>query len=230
MHLIHPTLSKLTISASKDREGKMLVGSMNVMFNPESIQQNYKTRFLSEDTINQVAHSNQYVTSEPSGLSLTLLFDARAIDSMNQTIDAQLAELKSLCCVSSVAESPYFLRVEWGGMRWQDKPWFAGRATDLFITYTLFDCDATPLQATAMLNLVTDESFVIQDTLKTQDAPAQAIVHIEGETSLPLAANEASHQLGSEVSAADLAFANDLDSLDSFQQVQSLAIARGDGV
>ncbi len=46
------------------------------MYNPETLQLDYQTRYSTEETINQSVQSNRYVISEPSGLGLNLLFDA----------------------------------------------------------------------------------------------------------------------------------------------------------
>jgi len=225
--LLERGLSKLTLNAWKDREGKIPAGSMSAMYNPESIQLDYQTSFNTEDTINTASQSNRYRISEPVGLNLTLLFDSQM--SGNTTpIETQLAMLKSLCAVDSATGSPYFLRVTWGKMRWENKGWFAGRVRDLSVTYTLFDRDATPLRATVRLSLLADESFVIQQSIKAQNAPDRALVSVPDLTSLPLLALSAGGALASSVDYLSLAWDNDLDNLDDFQSGDLLRATKGE--
>ncbi|AUO01781.1 hypothetical protein C0558_08320 [Serratia marcescens] len=216
MSLLERGLSKLTLNAWKDREGKIPAGSMSAMYNPESIQLDYQTHFSTEDTINTTSQSNRYVISEPVGLNLTLLFDSQ-MPGNTTSIETQLTMLKSLCAVDAATGSPYFLRITWGKMRWENKGWFAGRARNLSVSYTLFDRDATPLRATVRLSLVADESFVIQQSIKMQNAPNSALVSVPDLASLTQLALSASGALATNVDYLSLAWDNDLDNLDDFQ-------------
>jgi hypothetical protein len=202
---------------------------MSAMYNPEAIQLDYQTRFDTEDTINTASQSNRYVISEPVGLNLTLLFDSQ-LPGNTTPVETQLAMLKSLCAADVATGSPYFLRITWGKMRWENKGWFAGRARDLSVTYTLFDRDATPLRATVRLSLVADESFVIQQSLKAQNTPNRALVSIPDLASLPLLAISASGALASSVDPLSLAWDNDLDNLDNFQSGSLLQAMKGEVV
>ncbi|MFI8415495.1 hypothetical protein ACQKDS_03405 [Serratia sp. NPDC078593] len=226
MSLLERGLAKLTIKAWKDREGKIPAGGMSVMYNPESIQLDYQTRFKTEDTINKVSQSNRYIISEPVGLNLSLLFDSQ-MPGNTTPVETQLAMLKTLCAVDSATESPYFLRITWGKMRWENKGWFAGRASDLSVSYTLFDRDATPLRATARLSLVADESFIIQQSFKDKNAPSRALVSVTDMASLPLLAIGAAGTLVSSVDYLSLAWDNDMDNLDDFQAGDSLQALKG---
>lgn len=227
MSLLERGLSKLTLNAWKDREGKIPAGSMSAMYNPENIQLDYQTQFDTENTINTASKSNRYVISEPVGLNLTLLFDSQ-MPGNTTPIETQLAMLKSLCAVDTATGSPYFLRITWGKMRWENKGWFAGRARQLSVIYTLFDRDATPLRATVNLSLVADESFVIQQSLKAQSAPDRVLVSIPDLTSLPLLALSASEVLTGNVDPLSLAWNNNLDNLDNFQSRDFLQAAKGE--
>lgn len=229
MSLIERGLARLTISAWKDREGKIPVGSMSVMYNPESIQLDYQTRYRTEDTINKSSQSNRYVISEPVGLNLSLLFDSQ-MPGNTTPVENQLAMLKSLCAVDAATESPCFLRVTWGKMRWENKGWFAGRASDLSVTYTLFDRDATPLRATVRLGLVADESFVIQQTEKNQKAPTSALIGVSDLASLSQLAISAGSTLSGSVDYLSLAWENDLDNLDDFATGDYLQTTKGEGI
>lgn len=229
MSLLERGLAKLTISAWKDREGTIPAGSMSAMYNPENIQLDYQAKFNTEDTINKVSQSNRYRISEPVGLSLDLLFDSQ-MPGNTTPIETQLAMLKSFCAVDSATGAPYFLRITWGKMRWENKGWFAGRAHDLSVNYTLFDRDATPLRATVRLNLVADESFLIQQSINAQKAPDRVLVSVPDQVTLPLLALSAGVALASRVDYLSLAWHNDLDNLDNFQSGELLRATKREGV
>lgn len=229
MNLLERGLSKLILNAWKDREGTIPVGSLSAMYNPENIQLDYQTRYSTEDTINEVSQSNRYVISEPVGLNLTLLFDSQ-MPGNTTPIETQLAILKSLCAVDSGTGSPYFLRITWGKMRWENKGWFAGRARDLSVTYTLFDRDASPLRATVRLSLVADESFVIQQSIQAQSAPDRVLISVPDQASLPQLAISAGGVLASNVDYLSLAWNNNMDNLDDFQPGEMLQATKGGGV
>nr|WP_244634732.1 hypothetical protein [Erwinia persicina] len=219
-------LAKLTINAWKDREGKIAAGSMSVMFNPENIRLDYQTRYRTEDSINKASQSNSYVISEPVGLDIDLLFDSQ-MPGNTTPVETQLAMLKSLCAVDATTESPHFLRITWGKMRWENKGWFAGRASQLSVNYTLFDRDATPLRATVRLGLIADESFVIQQTEKEQLAPARALLTVPDLASLSQLAISAGSTLSDSVDCLTLAWDNDLDNLDDFTTGSVLQAIKG---
>ncbi|MGV3345418.1 hypothetical protein ACGVWS_06615 [Enterobacteriaceae bacterium LUAb1] len=228
MSLLEHRLAKLTIAAWKDSEGHIPAGTMSAMYNPESIQLGYQTRFNTEHTINTLPKSNRYIISEPTGLSLSLLFDSQ-MPGNTTPVETQLAMLKSLCAVDAATESPHFLRISWGKMRWDNRGWFAGRASDLSVTYTLFDRDATPLRASVSLGLVADESLIIQQTLKNQNAPSKALISVPDRASLPLLAMAASSTLASRVDCLALAWENDMDHLDDLQAGQRLQVTKKGG-
>lgn len=228
MSLLERGLAKLTISAWKDREGKIPTGSMSVLYNPENIRLDYQTRYRTEDSINKASQSNSYVISEPVGLVLDLLFDSQ-MPGNTLPVETQLAMLKSLCAVDATTDSPHFLRITWGKMRWENKGWFAGRASQLSVNYTLFDRDATPLRASVHLGLVADESFVIQQTEKSQLAPTKALVSVPDLASLPQLALSAGSTLADSVDCLMLAWDNDLDNLDDFKPGSVLQAIKGNG-
>jgi hypothetical protein len=227
--LLERGLAKLTITAWKDREGKISAGSMSVMYNPENIQLDYQTRYRTEDPINKAAQSNRYLIAEPVGLSLNLLFDSQ-MPGNSTPVETQLAKLKSLCAVDAATEAPCFLRITWGKMRWENKGWFAGRASELSVNYTLFDRDATPLRAMVRLSLVADESFVIQQNEKSQKSPGSAIINVSDLASLSQLALTASTTLAESVDYLSLAWENDLDNFNDLQTGSYLQATAGGGV
>ncbi|MCC8458079.1 hypothetical protein [Photorhabdus aegyptia] len=226
MSLIERSLSRLTLTAFKDREGKISVGSLQAMYNPDAIQLDYQTRYQQDESINSTSQSSRYVLSQPAGLSLVLLFDA-AMPGNNTPIETQLATLKTLCAVDASTHVPHFLKIKWGKMRWENKGYFACRANSLSISYTLFDRDATPLRASATLSLAADESFVIQATEQQLKSPPATAVNVTDMLSLPLIALGAGASLAGGIDYLSLAWQNGLDNLDDFTPGQTLQ-AKGD--
>lgn len=226
MSLLDRSLAKLTISAWKDREGKIPAGKMQVMYNPETLQLDYQTRYSTEETINQSVQSNRYVVSEPSGLGLNLLFDAD-MPGNTASIESQMAMLKFLCAVDASTDTPHFLQITWGSMRWENKGYFAGRASELSIHYTLFDRNATPLRATAHLQLVADSSIVIQNAEKQLLSPSNILVNITDQATLALLAASAAASLAANVDYLSLAWQNDMDNLDDFAVGGDLLVQKG---
>ncbi|NRN30524.1 hypothetical protein [Photorhabdus heterorhabditis] len=221
MSLIERSLSKLTLTAFKDREGKISVGSLQAMYNPDTIQLDYQTRYQQDESINSASQSSRYVLSQPAGLSLVLLFDA-TMPGNNTAVETQLAILKALCAVDASTNVPHFLKIKWGKMRWENKGYFACRASGLSISYTLFDRDATPLRASATLSLVADESFVIQATEQQLKSPPVTAVNVTDMLSLPLIALGAGASLAGGIDYLSLAWQNNLDNLDDFTPGQTL--------
>ncbi|AWK41564.1 MULTISPECIES: hypothetical protein [Photorhabdus] len=221
MSLIERGLSKLTLTAFKDREGKISVGSLQAMYNPDAIQLDYQTHYQQDESVNHTRKSSHYVSSPPAGLSLVLLFDA-SMPGNNIPVETQLTTLKALCAVDPSTHVPHFLKIKWGKMRWENKSYFAGRASGLTINYTLFDRDATPLRASATLSLVADESFVIQATEQQLKSPPVTTVSVTDMLTLPLIALGAGASLASGIDYLSLAWQNDLDNLDDFTPGQTL--------
>ncbi|MCC8459172.1 hypothetical protein [Photorhabdus aegyptia] len=226
MSLIERNLSKLTLTAFKDREGKISVDKLQAMYNPDGIQLDYQTNYQPDESINRASQNSRYASSQPTGLSLVLLFDA-TMPGNNIPVEKQLEKLKALCSVDTSTNEPYFLKIEWGKMRWENKGYFACRISDLTINYTLFDRDATPLRANATLSLVADESFVIQATKKQLKSPPVTAVSVADITSLPLITLGAGAALANSINYLSLAWQNDLDNFDDFTPGQILQ-AKGD--
>ncbi|WP_034947377.1 CIS tube protein [Erwinia oleae] len=221
MSLIERGLSKLTLSAWKDREGTISAGSLSAMYNPDSLQIDYQSRFDTTDAINKTTQSKRYVIAEPAGLTLNLLYDAM-MPGNTTPIESQLAALKALCAVDAATDAPYFLKINWGKMRWENRGYFAGRASGLSINYSLFDRDATPLRATARLSLVADSSFVVQDAERQIQAPSSSIVSVPDLATLSLIAVNTGATLASGMDYLNLAWQNDMDNLDDFSAGQQI--------
>ncbi|NHB91760.1 hypothetical protein [Photorhabdus cinerea] len=225
MSLIERSLSKLTLTAFKDPDGKISVGSLQVMYNPDAIQFNYQANYKKAESVTSTHQSNHYMSSQPASLSLDLLFDA-SMPGNNTPIETQLAMLKTLCAVDAGTKKPHYLKIKWGKMRWENKGYFACRANGFNIHYTLFDRDATPLRATATLSVVADESLVIQATEQQLKSPPVTAVSVTDMLSLPLIALGAGATLAGGIDYLSLAWQNGLDNLDDFTPGQTLQARR----
>ncbi|APR40106.1 MULTISPECIES: CIS tube protein [unclassified Paraburkholderia] len=219
---------KLTLIAYGDRELTQLVGSLAVMYNPDSIGLSYQTEFVPDVFINTTRQSNRYVQTKPGSLSLELLFDAR-MPGNRKPIDAQLGLLRGLCYNVDPAHSePRYLQVKWGRMGWNGHGYFAGRMSSLSIRYTLFERDATPLRATATLELVADGSLTLQSAKEQLLSPGEAVVTVPDATPLPSIATSAAGSLAKAPDYLEVAAENDLDSLDAIEPGQQLQVSSAD--
>ncbi|MGK0602880.1 CIS tube protein [Yokenella regensburgei] len=224
MNIMERGLEKLIIRAYVDREMKKLVGSVTAMYNPETLQQSYKTQYEPNRYINDDKQSNTYRLCSPGGLNLDLIFDARMPGNTNP-LEEQLTKLNKLCCsVNDTSGEPNFLKISWGrmsmgGPHGRD---FTGRATDMMVSYTLFDRDATPLRALVSLALTTDGSLNKQATKQKLNSPPVAVFSVPDESSLPLVAKEGGATLKGGIDPLSLADKNDLDSLHDIKPGQIL--------
>ncbi|BEO21349.1 hypothetical protein SMQC19_46960 (plasmid) [Serratia marcescens] len=199
---------------------------MRAMYNPETIQLDHGFEYKKIDTIGSEPQYLHFITAKPGGLDLTLLFDSQ-MPGNTTPIETQLKKLKYLCNLA--ISKPYFLRITWGKMRWENKGWFTGRVEKYSATYTLFDRDATPLRANVTLSLAAEESGQIQQAISAQNSPNRALVSVPDLASLPLLALSAGGALAGSVDPLSLAWDNDLDNLDDFQSGDLLrATKRGE--
>ncbi|PHM49291.1 hypothetical protein [Xenorhabdus miraniensis] len=227
MSLIERGLAKLTINAYKDREGKIRAGTVQAMYNPDSLQLDYQTDYQQSQAINSEKQSSIYVQAKPAGLSLELIFDA-TMPGNKTPIEAQLMQLKQLCSVDATSNETRFLQIKWGKMRWESRGYFAGRTKGLSVNYTLFDRDATPLRARVILTLVADESLVLQETEQNLKSPAKIALRVQDGVSLALMAASTASTLSGGVDYLTLAWQNGLDNLNGFVPGEILQATRGD--
>ncbi|CDH32127.1 hypothetical protein KKJ06_03745 [Xenorhabdus bovienii] len=227
MSLIERGLAKLTINGYKDREGKIRAGTVQAMYNPDSLQLDYQTDYQQSQAINSEKQSSLYVQAKPAGLSLELIFDA-TMPGNKTPVEAQLMQLKQLCSVDATSNETRFLQIKWGKMRWDNRGYFAGRAKNLSVSYTLFDRDATPLRARVILTLVADKSLVLQETEQNLKSPAKIALRVQDGVSLSLMAASTASTLSGGVDYLTLAWQNGLDNLNGFVPGEILQATRED--
>jgi hypothetical protein len=183
MGLLDRGLAKLTLEAYQGDNGQKKIGTMTAMYNPRTIALDYEASYQTSSGVNQHHDVSWYRQVEPPMLSLDMILDARG-PSGGQSVDGQLSNLRALCfTVGPKGEAP-FLRVMWGKMSWHGHGFFAGRLRTLSIRYTLFDRNATPLQASAGLVLCGETS---DDMAKLQAGQpvARQLVSADDRTALP---------------------------------------------
>ncbi|SFU61133.1 hypothetical protein [Xenorhabdus koppenhoeferi] len=227
MSLIERGLAKLTINAYKDREGKIRAGTVQAMYNPDSLQLDYQTDYQQSQAINSEKQSSIYVQARPAGLSLELIFDA-TMPGNKTPVEAQLMQLKQLCSVDATSNETRFLQIKWGKMRWENRGYFSGRAKGLSVNYTLFDRDATPLRARVILTLVADESLVLQETEQNLKSPAKIALRVQDGASLALIAAGTASTLSGGIDYLTLAWQNGLDNLNGFVPGEILQATKGE--
>lgn len=224
MNVMERELSKLTIRAYVDREKRNFTGSVVAMYNPDTLQLNYRTQYDPNRFINDARQSNTYRQSNPASLNLELVFDAR-MPGNTRPLEVQLNELNALCCnVNGASGEPHFLSVTWGRMPvgGADGRDFNGRTTDFAVNYTLFDRDGTPLRATVSLALAADSSLALQSASQALKSPPVAVFSVPDESSLPLVAKQGGAVLKGGIDVLTLADSNDLNSLNAIEPGQIL--------
>lgn len=228
MKTIERGLVKLAIHAYVDRELKRAAGSIEAMYNPESLQLNYKAAYRENHAINDSSHVNSFTELHPGNLSLELLFDSQ-LPGSDKSVDRQLTALRTLCgIVDGRSQETRFLQVKWGALSWHGSGYFAGRMTSMAVRYTLFDRDGAPLRANVTLELLENRSIVLQKSAQGLSAPRAAAARAPAGTSLPLIAGVALELFtGADKSVGavdylDLAYANDLDHFKAFTPGQAL--------
>lgn len=223
MALLDRSLAKLTLEAFKDRNGKVKIGSLVAMYNPESVKFDYTAMYRDVASLNQHNQVSEYDQVVPPGLTLTLEFDGRG-PGEKRPVDEQLTQLRKLCFTVGEKGEPPYLRVSWGKLSWHGHGFFGGRCKSLGMSYTLFDRDAKPLRASAVLTLVGMNSDDMESMRK--GAPVkQTIVKASAKDTLPLLAATAGAAVA--VAAIDylkVAQANDLDNLRNLKPGQPLVV------
>ncbi|TMU74682.1 hypothetical protein FGA82_21290 [Pseudomonas fluorescens] len=229
MGLLERGLSKLTITAYQDRELRKQIGSLQAMYNPQSIGLSYSTEYASDEYINSTQQSSRYQQVRPGVLDLKLIFDAN-LPGNHKPIDGQLAQLRALCCsvLAETKETP-FVKVEWGKMNWSGQGYYAGRMATMSVNYSLFDRNATPLRAEVALSLSTDESLLLQKSQQGLSAPQIGTIEVPDMCSLALIASIASIA-SSGADYLSLASANDLNSLSDLSPGGTLIVPPASGV
>ncbi|RQR10389.1 hypothetical protein DF026_35570 [Burkholderia stagnalis] len=173
----------MTLEAYQGDNGQKKIGSLTAMYNPQTIALDYRASYQTSSGLNQHHDVSWYRQVEPPTLSLDLILDARGPKG-GAPVDVQLSNLRALCfTVSPKGEAP-FLRVTWGKMSWHGHGFFAGRLQTLAIRYTLFDRNATPLQASASLELRGETSDDMAK-LKAGQPVTRQLVSGDDKTSLP---------------------------------------------
>lgn len=224
MSVLERSLAKLTIRAYHDREMKRRAGSVEAMYNPDTLSLNYRTKYDTNSFINDDRQSSSYVGSSPGGLNLELIFDAR-MPGNERPLQTQLEELQALCYgVDPASSEPHFLSVSWGrmsvgGAEGRD---FTGRATDFSISYSLFDRNGTPLRASVSLAMIADSSLILQRARMELKSPPVALISVTDVSSLPSLSAQSQSILKGGIDYLTLADCNDLDSLNAIEPGQTL--------
>ncbi|QRR07655.1 hypothetical protein FPJ27_37225 (plasmid) [Burkholderia sp. MS455] len=183
MGLLERGLAKLKLESYKSGDKSSKLGSLDAMYNPESVYLYYAAKYNEVAGVNQHEEDSWYQQVNVPTLTLDLILDARGPRG-GQPVDEQLSSLRALCfTVGSKGESPY-LRVTWGKMSWHGHGYFDGRLVSMSVAYTLFDRNATPLRATAKLVLRAQTSDEMAK-FKAGGALAKETEKVKDKTPLP---------------------------------------------
>jgi len=211
MGLLDKGLAKLTLEAYQGENSEKKLGSLKVLYNPESIQLNFGAKFMPEGGVNEMYTRSTYEGMTVPELSLDLILDTRGPRDGGD-IETQLSNLRAMCfSVGENKDAPY-LHITWGGMKWLGDGYFSGRAVGLYVSYTLFDRDAKALRATATLSIKGQNSNEMAK-IKSLHAPLAKSLPIPDKTSLPLLLTVASTTTAGAAAYLTTAYANDVDNL-----------------
>ncbi|RKP55968.1 hypothetical protein [Pararobbsia silviterrae] len=217
--------AKLTIVAYSDRNRVHRVDRMSVRYNPDSVNLGYRTEYAAENFINTSEETNRYVRTRPGGLSIELLFDATMPGNWG-SIDRQIARLKTVCYdVHAASQEPRYLNIYWGRMSWNNHGYFPGRITGMSVRYTLFERDAEPIRATVLLELMADDSSLLQGAKGQLESPNRVVIDMPDATSLAAVAAQTSAFLAGYVTYLAIAADNDLDSPDATSPGDSVQVS-----
>lgn len=149
-------LSKLTITAFRDRALGVRLGSFTVDHNPATISLGYSTQYASPKFIGGNVEESTFSEIAPSTLGLEFQL-AEAVGALTCTLDTRLNQLRTLCgTIDGSSKEPNFLQLRWGKMLWEGHGYFVGRMTQMDVRYTGFAYDGAPLHATVSLSVAAD--------------------------------------------------------------------------
>lgn len=168
-------VSKLTIAAFRTAErGRMdAVGlPLEVQFNPESLSRHYASVFQRTQGLGVNARRAGWIRSEPSSLSVELVFDETGVTTMpilqpwlRKSVSTRIAEFLAHCYTpESDTHEPLYLRLTWG-----EGPLGEGfdcRLESVDVNYTNFNRDGSPQRAVLSCRFV--------ESLEPGKAAAQA--------------------------------------------------------
>ncbi|MEL6535763.1 MAG: hypothetical protein AAFQ98_10145 [Bacteroidota bacterium] len=158
-------LDKLKIVSAESWEGvysffKQAL-AFRVQFNPETYKESYENHYSSFRKLHGIGGPSRYALSEPTKISLTLVFDATGVDNFGvvqafagaSNITSQIEEFKERTTYykNSVHE-PLCLRIIWGKLD------FPGKLTKLDVHYTLFNTSGNPLRANVEVEFMSGKS------------------------------------------------------------------------
>ena len=229
------SLEKLKIESYSNSDYSGSTKTVYARYNPAMLDLNYQLEYGSENYINNSTNLPSYKHSKPGHLVLNLLFDEQLKENEDVNLQDQLYLLRQATSeVSDLGTKDVFscgkkekvttrdvpyLKIKWGDMKWygKDTTEYKCRLESMSVSYTLFDDDGDPLRANVTLQLLSMESL---DFDKTVAPISEVKVSVPALSPLSLAALVAANlaAVASKVVNSDyldIAYGNDMDSLDS---------------
>jgi len=192
MALLNPfKLERLQIKAYSDRKRSSLVGTVKVMFNPESYQQRYAITYGKSQGINSSGKEVNYSYSTPSELNLTLVIDDSGVDQLftlfpADSVPDRVKEFLDLTFhMNGDIHEPNYLTVCWGDLT------YSCRLSSVDVSYTYFSRDGKPTRAELYANFIADDDVdkrMAQENKSSPDLTHMRLVK-NGDT-LPLLSKE----------------------------------------
>ena len=238
------SLSKLRIESYNDSKYQGVKKTVYARYNPATLDLNYQLEYGSDNYINNAENFPSYKRSSIGRLVLNLIFDQQLKENSTVKLQDQLYLLREatskvvelggdevFSCGNTVKSSsrdvPY-LKIKWGDMKWygdQQKE-FKCRLESMSIAYTLFKDSGEPLRANVTLQLLSMDSL---DFEKAATGISEVKVSVPSLSPLSLAAVVAA-QIAATASKVvnsdylDIAYGNDMNSIDSAQPGDELVV------
>jgi nucleoid-associated protein YgaU len=141
-------LAKLTIQPYLKEDFRIPAGPpWQALFNPTSLAYGRKLEFAKIKEAGSSAPQTQFTGGDADNVTLDLFFDGTGVVADGEEMRERIADLLALTGFQSESHQPCFLHAYWGPFQ------IKGVATQIDLSYTLFDRDGNPLRATAKMAL-----------------------------------------------------------------------------
>ncbi|WP_297083805.1 LysM peptidoglycan-binding domain-containing protein [uncultured Demequina sp.] len=141
-------LTKLRITPFEDQEFDTAADEpWQAMLNPTEIGYSRAHEYAEEASAGASAPQQSYSHTKPEDLKIDMILDGTGVVADKSTLADQLDRLLEMTRFTPGLHQPYYVRVEWGALR------FEGAVRQVDLSYKLFDRDGQPLRVAVSLSL-----------------------------------------------------------------------------
>lgn len=185
-------LTKVHIEAYSDETYSQMVGTFDVLYNPNTYDVEYKNEFDTERPENATDSLPQFKSAKGKDLTIELLWDATGASHTGNEAEFALIRaeghvedsiqrfLRLTFELQSSSHRPNFLKVSWGTLLFQ------GVLTTAKVTYSLFAPDGKPLRAKVNCTFISHKALEEQAAEAQRNSPDLThYVTVNGSDTLP---------------------------------------------